>query len=47
MLRKSAGQLDVTSRALTGACRHTIEHIAIQDLKQIVGKWSNNASCEV
>lgn len=48
MLEKSAGQLDVTSKAVTGACRHSIEHIAaVKDLKQTVVKRSNNASCEV
>lgn len=34
MLGEPAGQLDVTSRALTSSFRHTVEHIAIQDLKQ-------------
>lgn len=47
LLEKSAGQLDVTSRAVTGACRLSIEHIAIKDLKRTFVKRGNNASCEV
>lgn len=46
MLEKS-GELDVTSAAVTGACRHSIEHIAIKALKQIFVKRIKNASCEV
>ena len=48
MLEKSAGQLDVTLKAVTGGCCHCIEHVAaVKDLKQTVGERSNNASCEV